>query len=285
MRGKELPILLPFRLRGSPEWKHGPVSASAGDSRALVGVILALGFILFEASAYAATGGAKPGIIETLWRWTPFLLSGFLWNILISALAMAVGTALGFLLGIAQISQSRAIRAPSWFATQLLRNAPWLVLLFYCMFLLPFQISVFGWRIPLPDWIKASFGFALPVMAYVSEIVRGAIQSIPAGQWESAEALSFTRRQTIWMIIIPQCLKRMLPAWMNLYANVAMASVLANVVGVSEGLTAAREMLAAEQRPELLLPVYAYVLLWFFVYCYPIARVTVALERRWAVAH
>jgi polar amino acid transport system permease protein len=44
-------------------------------------------------------------------------------------------------------------------------------------------------------------------------------------------------------------------------------------------------MLAAEQRPELLLPVYAYVLLWFFVYCYPIARVTVALERRWAVAH
>lgn len=279
---RPLPVLLPFRP-GAEAW---PGAGSVGaDRHLLFGLALAAAFIAFQAAAYAATGGGKPGVFETIWRWTPFLLGGFVWNIVISALAMVVGTALGFLLGIAQISQSRAVRGPSWFATQLLRNAPWLVLLFYCMYLLPFQITVFGLRVGLPDWLKSAFGFALPVMAYVSEIVRGAIRSIPAGQWESAEALSFTRRQTIWMIIIPQCLKRMLPAWMNLYAIVAMASVLANVVGVSEGLTAAREMLAAEQRTELLLPVYAYVLLWFFVYCYPIARVTVALERRWAVAH
>ncbi|MBL8662651.1 MAG: amino acid ABC transporter permease [Candidatus Odyssella sp.] len=274
-------VLLPFR----PGDGLAGIAGHRADRRAAAGLALAAGLILVHAAAHAATAGAKPAVLETLWRWTPFLLGGFVWNIVISALAMAVGTALGFLLGIAQISQVRAVRAPSWFATQLLRNAPWLVLLFYCMYLLPFQLHVFGTRIGIPDWLKAAFGFALPVMAYVSEIVRGAIRSIPAGQWESAEALSFTRSQTIWMIVIPQCLKRMLPAWMNLYAIVTMASVLANVVGVSEGLTAAREMLAAEQRVELLLPVYAYVLLWFFAYCYPIARATVFLERRWAVAH
>lgn len=75
----------------------------------------------------------------------------------------------------------------------------------------------------------------------------------------------------------------MLPAWMNLYAIVAMASTLANIVGVSEAMTVTREVLAAEQRQELLLPMYAYLLAWFFAYCYPIARVTLALERRWAV--
>ena len=63
--------------------------------------------------------------------------------------------------------------------TQFFRNAPWLVLLFYCMFLLPFQVTIFGVTIPLPDWIKATLGLALPVMANVSEIVRGAVQSIP----------------------------------------------------------------------------------------------------------
>ena len=279
-----LPVLLPFAYAQGPAER---LRLRPHSSNAPAGLGLAIGLsaaiILGSAAAQAATGTPKPGVLATLWRWTPFLLDGFFWNIVISALAMAVGTVLGFFLGVAQISHVRLVRAPSWLLTQLLRNAPWLVILFYCMFLLPFQMKVFGWRIPLPDWLKASFGFALPVMAYVAEIVRGAVQSIPAGQWESAEALAFSRRQTIWMIIIPQCLKRMLPAWMNLYAIVAMASVLANVVGVSEGLTAARELLAAEQRAELLLPVYAYVLLWFFCYCYPISRATFALERRWAV--
>ena len=64
-------------------------------------------------------------------------------------------------------------------STHFFRNAPWLVLLFYCMFLLPFQVTVFGVTIPIPDWTKATFGLALPVMANVSEIVRGAVQSIP----------------------------------------------------------------------------------------------------------
>ena len=282
MSAVDFPVLLPFRCaaRGAAlPLAVGSVSRLALPLALSSGTIV----ILLSAWANAATAGPKLGVLATLLQWTPFLLKGFLWNIVISAIAMALGTALGFLLGVAQTSQSRAVRAPSWLVTQLLRNAPWLVLLFYCMFLLPFQVNLFGWRVPFPDWIKASLGFALPVMAYVAEIVRGAIQSIPAGQWESAEALAFSRRQTIWMIIIPQCLKRMLPPWMNLYAIVTMASVLANVVGVNEGLTAAREMLAAEQRTELLLPVYTYVLLCFFMYCYPIARLTNALERRWAV--
>jgi polar amino acid transport system permease protein len=120
-------------------------------------------------------------------------------------------------------------------------------------------------------------------MAYVAEIVRGAIQSIPAAQWESAESLAFSRTQILWSIIIPQCLKRMVPGWMNLVAIVAMASTLASMVGVSEVMTVAREVLTAEQRQDLLLPMYAYLLLWFFAYCYPIARWTVSLERRWAV--
>ena len=120
-------------------------------------------------------------------------------------------------------------------------------------------------------------------MANVSEIVRGAIQSIPTTQWEAAASLAFNRRQTLWMVIFPQCIKRMLPPWMNLYAILTMATVLASIVGVNEMMTLTQRALSAESRPGLLLSFYSYVLLWFFAYCYPIARWTVRLEARYAV--
>jgi polar amino acid transport system permease protein len=174
-------------------------------------------------------------------------------------------------------------RCSAWLVTQFFRNAPWLVLLFFCMFLLPFEFTVAGVTVPFPDWIKAVIGLSLPVMANVSEIVRGAVQSIPSGQWEAAESLGYARRQIIWRIILPQCIKRMLPPWMNLYAILTMATVLASIVGVSEMMTQAARVLAAENRADLLLTIYGFVLICFFLYCYPIALLTRRLEAQFAV--
>ena len=75
----------------------------------------------------------------------------------------------------------------------------------------------------------------------------------------------------------------MLPPWMNLYAILTMATVLASVVGVAEVMTLAQRALAAESRSDLLVPFYGFVMLLFFVYCYPIARATQQLELRYAV--
>ena len=94
-----------------------------------------------------------------------------------------------------------------------------------------------GVIVPLPGWIKATVGLALPVMANVAELVRGAVRSIPSGQWEAAEALAFTRLQTLRLVILPQCVKRMMPPWMNLYAIVVVATPLTSIVGVSEAMT------------------------------------------------
>ena len=246
-----------------------------------------LGLIfIFGVSAFAAdtqVGADQPSILKTILIWTPLLIKGFGFNILISFMSMAIGTVIGACLGILQISLLPPIRLSSRILTQFFRNSPWLVLLFYCMFMLPFEINIGGLRIPFPDWIKAVIGLSLPVMANVSEIVRGAVNSIPSGQWEASESLAFTRRQQIWLIILPQCYKRMLPPWMNLYAILTMATVLASIVGVEEVMTLAGQVLAADGRPELLVPIYSFVLVWFFVYCYPIARWTVRLERKYTV--
>jgi polar amino acid transport system permease protein len=273
----DLPVVLPFRLgaRMGEAWSWRPAPAHA----AMISVALTTFIILGEAQAAPGT----PSILATLLKWTPLLATGFLLNIAISFIAMAAGTVAGTFLGLMQISLLPPVRGFAWFMTQFFRNAPWLVLLFYCMLLLPIELTIGGAIIPLPAWMKATAGLALAVMANVSELVRGAVQSIPFGQWEASEALAFSRRQTLWMIILPQCVKRMLPPWMNLYAILVVGTALASIVGVNEAMTLTGDVLAAESRTELLVPMYLYLLLWFFAYCYPIARATVALERRFQV--
>jgi len=266
----------------------GAPPASNPPSRPLASArpcLVLFAFLLLSAGiGHAQAGAGTASALEVLLRWMPLLLKAFVFNIAISVLAMAVGTATGTVLGIGQLSGSRAVHAVSWLVTQFFRNAPWLVLLFFAMFLLPFEISVGSVSVALPDWVKATIGLALPVMANVSEIVRGAVRSLPSGQWEAAESLAYSPRQTLWLIILPQCIKRMLPPWMNLYAILTMATVLASVVGVSEIMTTTGQVLASEGgRPDLLAPLYAFVLLLFFVYCYPIARWTVRLESRFSV--
>jgi len=270
--GDRLPVLLPFRLHGSE--KHHRLGAASG-------VLLWVGLVLLVSTASAQAGRVTPSVLQVIAKWTPLLLTGFAFNILISALAMLLGTILGLGLGLGLLSDWPPVRQVSWALTQIFRNAPWLVLLFFVMFLVPFQITMFGLRIPFPDWIKATAGFALPVMANVAEVVRGAVRSLPSTQWEAAEALAFTRRQTMWRIILPQCVKRMLPPWMNIYSLVTMSTVLASIVGVSEMLTLTAQVHAAEGgRPELFAPLYGFALLCFFLYCYPINLWTTHLERR-----
>jgi len=250
---------------------------------AVHGITLAVLLAMSVGVAQAQAGPAAPSIILTMLKWTPLLAQGFALNIAMSFLAMAIGTVLGFALGLGQISLLAPLRAGARLITQFFRNSPWLVLLFYCMLLLPFEVRVGNSVIALPGWAKATFGLALPVMANVSELVRGAVQSIPSGQWEAAESLAFTRLTTLRMIILPQCIKRMTPPWMNLYAILTVATPLTSVVGVSEAMTLTGDILSSEGRTELLVPMYLYLLLWFFAYCYPIARATAALERRFTV--
>ena len=264
----------------------GSVAAERSNGATLftarTGLLLLALFVGSVAMAQVQPAGAKASIFELLVKWTPLLAQGFLFNLVISALAMALGTAAGLLLGLARISLLAPVRGTSWIVVQFFRNAPWLVLLFFVMFLLPFEWHVGGVTIPFPDWIKATLGLALPIMANFAEIVRGAVQSIPTAQWDAARSLAFNRRQTLWQIILPQCVKRMLPPWMNWYAILTMATTLASIVGVSEVMTLVGRVTAAEARVDLLIPIYSYVLLWFFLYCYPIARWTRRLEARYA---
>ena len=281
----DLPVLLPLNPRAS--MLTDPVGFSRWVSSLPLWVWPAMVAIitLWPAAALAQSNYTYTQALSALIKWLPYLVtSGFFFNVIISLLTMILGTAAGVVLGLMQISPVKLISWPAKFATQAFRNSPWLVLLFIVLLALPFEVTLFGIIIVIPDWVKAVFGLSLPIMANISEVVRGAILSVPNGQWEAAESLAYTRHQTLWRIILPQCFKRMIPPWMNWYAILTMATPLCSLLGVEELITLSRQAIEAEDNhPELLVPFYTFALMIFFAYCYPIARFTIALEKKFAV--
>ncbi len=281
----DLPVLLPFRGRPAGEAEDLRFSRWVGSVPPYYLLAALCAAALWPLVVSAQSNYTQAEAWDALWRWMPYLVtSGFALNLLISFLTMLIGTLAGVALGLWQISPKKWIRKVAWAITQAFRNSPWLVLLFIVMLAFPFQIEIGDTVIPIPDWVKAVVGLSLPIMANISEVVRGAIQSVPTGQWEAAESLAFSRGQTLWRIILPQCFKRMIPPWMNWYAILAMATPLVSLLGVEEIVTLSRQAMESEDNhPELLMPFYGFCLVIFFAYCYPIARLTISLEKRYAV--
>jgi len=221
-------------------------------------------------------------VFKALLQWSPALAAGFGQNILISLLAIGLGSVAGLLLGAMVLSPLRLLRWPARIWVQIFRNAPWLVLIYFTTYVFPFEIRVGNSYVSFPDWIKVTLGLALPASANVAEIFRGAIASIPSTQWEAARSLAFTRGQIFRSIILPQCFKRMLPPWMNLYAVITMGTALASLVGVHDVIDTAQIASNTVNLTGFTVVIYLSLLVLFFAYCYPISRFTQYLERRYA---
>jgi len=220
--------------------------------------------------------------LADLWPWLPLLGRGFAWNLGMGITAMALACVAGTLLGAAQLAALPALRWPARLVTQLLRNSPWLVVMFFVMHLLPYEIGTRAGALPVPGWLKAVVALALPATGNFAEIVRGGLRAIPLAQWEAATALGYGAFARLRRVILPQAWRQILPPALGLYCIVTMSTALASLVGVREALGLAREILAAEARTELLLPVYGLVLVAFFAYIFPLSLIARALERRWS---
>jgi polar amino acid transport system permease protein len=231
-----------------------------------------------SASAFAIVLGRMPQLLTGSAHGWP-IAGGFALNVAMSLAAMAIGTIFGIVLFLGVAAQSPFLRMPARLATNFFRNAPWLVLLFSTLYLLPFTVHVGGYAIPLPPAVKAIAGLSLPVGANLAEIIRGAVQSIHSGQWESSRSLGYTTLQAYRHVILPQAMRRMLPAYMSLYALVLIGTGLASVVGVDEVLTTLRNILAA-QSETMIVAFYGVVFVMFFAFCYPISTLARRLEQR-----
>lgn len=221
-----------------------------------------------------------PTLGAELVKWVPYLASGFWMNIVITFSAVTLGTIAGVLLGLMQLAPLWLIRWPAAIYVQIFRNAPALVLIFATTYIFPFEIVAFGHYLPFPDWIKAVIGLGILASAYIAEITRGAVLSIPTTQWEATKGLGFSRLQALRFVILPQCIRRSLPPWMNVASSIAMGTSLASLVGVHELMHAATDASTAVRRLDFTVIAYVVVMAAFFTLCYPLSRLTRRLEQR-----
>ncbi len=204
----------------------------------------------------------------------PALARGLGTTFAISVAAMVFAVAVGFVFGIVRSQVPRVLDAPVLVVVEFFRGIPLLVLMYFLFFGLP-QLGL-----RTSSNVAAVLALGLYAGALASEIVRGAIVSIPRGQVEAASALGFGRLQTLALVVIPQALRRMLPPFVALFALIVESSSLASLIDVSDLLEAARQHVESDST--IALPIYLTVLVAYFAINFPISVASRRLERRLA---
>jgi len=203
---------------------------------------------------------------------TDALLVGAAGTLRIFAICLVLGLSLGLVIGLGRYSRNRWLHIPATVFVEFFRNTPVLVQILWFYFalpiLLPFQIS------PL---VAASLGISLNSAAFSAEIYRGGIQSIETGQWDGARALGMRWGQAMRRIILPQALKRMLPALTNRAIEIFKMSTLASAVAYVELLQQGKLIASLNYNP---IEAYTAVAVIFFVFLWPLVQFSYFLERR-----
>ena len=118
----------------------------------------------------------------------------------------------------------------------------------------------------------------------MSDLVRGALISIPKHQYESSESLGFTTAQTYFYIIIPQAVRRLIPLSINLITRMIKTTSLILIIGVIEVLKVAQQIIEANRSasPNAAFGIYLTVFVLYFIACFPISLLSRYLEKRWS---
>ncbi len=140
------------------------------------------------------------------------IMEGTQRTLLIAGVAIIFGIILGVIIALFKISRSKVLNSLAWFYVWVFRGTPMLMQLFVFYYAMPlFTADVLGVTLRIPALMAAFIAFSLNSAAYLSEIFRGAIQSIDKGQMEAAKALGMSYYQAMFKIIIPQSYRRLIP--------------------------------------------------------------------------
>lgn len=201
-------------------------------------------------------------LFSQLVTWTPFLLEGFAWNILIALSATLIGTAVGGSLAWLREGRSRRAADISMTISALFFKLPTVAVLFYVAVLLPTEVHV-PWTdvtYPFPTWIKAALALSTAQIGFTSHNLAAAIRFWRKGQ--QGAALLF------------------IPNWGSNLLITIIASSSASLVGVSELVSRCNKVINALDNPDLMIPIYLYASLFFLLFCYPLILVMKKVKHR-----
>jgi polar amino acid transport system permease protein len=203
----------------------------------------------------------------------PFLWQGLMMTLFVSFITVSLSLVAGIVFGIGFAYGPWWVRLFLRAFSDILRGTPLLVVIFTIYYLLPFV----GLNLqPLPAVLLA---LTLFKTAHVSEIVRGAIQSIASGQTDAGKAIGLTFPQRLAYVILPQAVRRFLPPWINSVTDAVKGSALVSLVGIVDLMLAAQQVIGRTYEP---LPIYLMAAGIYFVINYGLSGLSRRLEARFA---
>jgi len=189
------------------------------------------------------------------------LLIGLQNTVKLGAICLVLGLFFGLFVGAARFSGKPWLYYPATVFVEVFRNTPVLVQIMWFFFafpiIAPFRIDAFT---------AATLGLTLNTVAFSSEIYRAGLQSIAKGQWEAGKALGMTYAEQMRRIVLPQAIRRMLPAFMNRAVELFKMTSLASVIAYGELVYQAKVISTIEFNP---IETYTTVALVFFAVLFP----------------
>lgn len=206
------------------------------------------------------------------------LLGGLLITARIAFLAIFIGSLLGIALGLISTSKSRIIRLLRRLYLECFRIIPILVWLFIVYFGVPGLFNVH-----LEGEFVAVLVFSLWGAAEMSDIVRGALESLPKHQMESGKALGLSFWGLYRYVLIPQAIRRLLPGAMNLATRMIKTTSLVVLIGVIDVVKVGQQIIERSllKEPTASFWVYGLIFVLYFIICYPLSKLSKKLETKW----
>lgn len=202
------------------------------------------------------------------------LLSATQYTIYLSLAAFTGGGLIGLVFTVLKITPLKPVQ---WFASAyiwLFQSIPLLMLLF----ILGLGVPVF-FQINIPPWLAAGIALTLFTSAYMSEVWRGALQSIPKGQWEGGTALGMTFSQNLIWIIAPQALKIATPATVGFMIQVIKGTSMAYIIDYNDLMRWGKKIANSQMdgaEPFIVFPIVALI---YFALCFPLSCLSKSLEK------
>lgn len=203
-----------------------------------------------------------------------FLVESTQWTLVLTLAAMTVGGLMGLCIALARVARSRVLRECTRSYIAVIQGIPVLMVLF---------LSYFGLAhagLELPPIVAASIALSIYSSAYLGEIWRGAIQSVPRQQWEASASLALTRKQQYQHVILPQSVKIAVPPTVGFLVQLVKNTSIVSIVSVVELTRAGQLMNNITFEP---FRVFVAVALIYLAICYPLSRFSRRLEEKFRV--
>ncbi len=155
-----------------------------------------------------------PGILDVLFEYWPIFLKGAIGTLRYAFIAVSLGSLLGALIALMHLSKSKILSSIASLYVNVLRGTPLLVQMYIAYFFLPIAVPVLN---NVDKEVYVLIALTMNSSAYVSEIIRGGINSVDPGQNEAARSLGLSASHTMTKIILPQAIKNILPSLANEY--------------------------------------------------------------------